>query len=49
MEILILLVLNAVLFAILNIWLLWVWALLISVVVIWGGFLWINSDTNIFD
>lgn len=41
--------LNAILFAVLNIWLLWVWALLISVVIVWGGFLIIHGDVNIFD
>ena len=42
--------LNFLLFLLLNIWLLWAWALLISIVVVWGGFLIIDSsDGNIFD
>jgi hypothetical protein len=42
-------IINAILFAILNIWLLWGWALLISIVLVWGGFLIIDGDFNIFD
>lgn len=49
MEFIIAIVLNIILFAILNIWLLWLWALAISVVVVWGGFIIITGDTNIFD
>jgi hypothetical protein len=41
--------LTLVLFGILNIWLLWGWALLIAIVVVWGGFLIIHGDVNIFD
>jgi hypothetical protein len=42
-------VVNVILFVILNIWLVWMWALAISVVAVWGGFLIINGDTDIFD
>jgi hypothetical protein len=42
-------VINVILFMILNIWLLWGWALLISIVLVWGGFLIISGDVNIFD
>jgi type IV secretory pathway VirB3-like protein len=42
-------VLNVIIFAILNIWLLWFWALMISVAVIWGGFIVIDSDASMFD
>lgn len=42
-------IINVILFAVLNIWLLWGWALLISIVLVWGGFLIINGDINIFD
>ena len=38
---------TGVLFIVLNIWLQWLWALLIAIVIIWGGFLIIDGD--IFD
>jgi hypothetical protein len=41
--------LNLILFAILNIWLLWGWSLLIATCLIWGGFIIIDSDIDIFD
>lgn len=47
MEFFWLIVINVILFAVLNIWLLWGWALLISIVVVWGGFLIIEG--NILD
>lgn len=42
-------IINVVLFAILNIWLLWGWALLISIVLVWVGFVVIYTDGDIFD
>lgn len=44
MEVLIAIILNIILFAILNIWLVAFWALVISVVFVWGGFLIIEGD-----
>lgn len=49
MEYVIAIIINIVLFLILNIWLLWLWALLFSVVIVWGGFIFIYGDVNIFD
>lgn len=49
MEFLIALILNIILFVVLNIWLLAIWALIISVVLVWGGFLVVVGDVDIFD
>lgn len=49
MEYAIAIVFNIILFAVLNIWLLWFWALLFSIVITWGGFVIIFGDVNIFD
>ena len=35
---------TGILFVVLNIWLQWLWALLIAIVIIWGGFLIIDGD-----
>lgn len=42
-------VINVILFAILNIWLLWGWALLFAILAVWGGFVIVVSDGNFFD
>lgn len=43
------LVLAGVLGAVLNIWLVWYWALVIALVVVFGGFLIITNADELFD
>lgn len=43
-EFLAALALNVLLFLLLNIWLLWGWALLIATLVVWGTFFFLEGD-----